>query len=422
MPGKIILTITGGPKMGDRFVFDEHDTLLLGRMDDAHIRILDDIKISRNHFLLEVNPPQARIRDLGSRNGTYINGQKHGGRGENETPEEGARHHYPEVDLHDGDEIKVGRTVIHVHIETEPVVPVLPKPLIVEPVQPQPQPQPHVHAHAQLNDYKKEKRLGAGGMGEVYLVRHKSNGSLAALKLMHSKIAVDESAKRGFMREIAATSALQHRYIVTFLGSGTNDKGFYFLLEFCEGGSVDTLMEKRGGKLSLNEAAPIMLQSLEGLAYIHEHGYVHRDLKPQNILLQGSERHWTAKVADLGLAKSFVQAGFSGMTLTGGYAGTYPFMPREQVTNFKYVKPVSDVWAMSSTFFYMLTGHFPRKQERGQDPIEVILSGEITPIRDYLPGLPSKVAHVLDHALKNSTKERYQNAGEMLSALEQALR
>lgn len=224
------------------------------------------------------------------------------------------------------------------------------------------------------------------------------------------------------MREIAATCALQHRYIVTFLGSGTNNKGFYFLLEYCEGGSVDDLMKERGGKLSLSEATPIMLQSLEGLAYIHEHGYVHRDLKPHNILLQGDERHRTAKIADLGLAKSFVQAGFSGMTLTGGYAGTYPFMPREQVTNFKYIKPVSDVWAMSSTFFYMLTGRFPRRQERGQDPIEVILSGEITPIRHYLPSLPSKVAHVLDRALKNNAKDRYQNAGEMLTALEQALR
>ncbi len=422
MPGKIILTITGGPKAGESFVFDEHDTLLLGRVDDAHIRILDDTKISRNHFLMEVNPPDARIRDLGSRNGTYINGQKYGGRGENETPEEGARHHYPEVDLHNGDEIRVGKTTLRVHVEAEQVVPPPVEPVRPPQPQPQPQPRPPVHAHAQLNDYKKERKLGAGGMGEVYLVRHKTNGSLAALKLMLSKIAVKDSARKEFMREIAATCAMQHRNIVAFLGSGANDKGFYFLLEFCEGGSVDDLMRERGGKLSLSEAAPIMLQSLEGLAYIHEHGYVHRDLKPHNILLQGSERHWTAKIADLGLAKSFVQAGFSGMTLTGGYSGTYPFMPREQVTNFKYVKPVSDVWAIGSTFFYMLTGTFPRKQARGQDPIEVILNGEITPIRHYLPSLPSKVAQVIDHALKNNAKDRYQNAGEMLTALEQALR
>lgn len=410
MPGKIILTITAGPKIGGSFVFDEHDTLLLGRVDDAHICLPYDTLVSRNHFLLEVSPPLARIRDLGSLNGTYINGRKCGGREENETPSEGARHHFPEVDLHDGDVIRVGETVLQVRIEAK---------RRAEPEHAQPQPR----ANANIHDYRKERQLGEGGMGEVFLMRHKTNGSLAALKMMHSKIIVDDDTKRGFMREIASTCALQHKHIVTFLGSGIDDnRSFYFFLEYCEGGSVQELMKECGGKLSLEEAKPIMLQSLEGLTFIHERGFVHRDLKPQNLLLAGPKYHQTTKVADLGLAKSFVQAGFSGLTLTGTRGGTLPFMPREQVVEFKYVKPASDVWSMGATFYYMLTGHFPRKQPPHQDPIDVILDGKIDPIQKYHPTLPEPVAKVINHALLDDHKARYQNAREMLHALEQAFR
>ena len=416
MPGRIILTITAGPKVGGSFVFDEHDTLLLGRVDDAHIHLPYDIQVSRNHFLLEVSPPQARIRDLGSLNGTYINGRKCGGRNESETPSEGARHQYPEVDLHDGDEIKVGETILKVHIEAAPRG----KPTPVFELEP-PTPQPQPRATANIHDYHKERQLGAGGMGEVYLMRHKKDGTLAALKMMHSQVIVDDAVKREFMREIASTCALQHKHIVTFLGSGVDDRSFYFFLEYCEGGSVEDLRKARGGKISLEEATPIMLESLKGLAYIHECDFVHRDLKPQNLLLRGTQHAWTTKIADLGLAKSFVSAGFSGMTVTGAYSGTLPFMPREQVVEFRYVKPASDVWAIAATFYFMLTGRFPRKHVPGQDPIDVILNGRITPIQTDAPSLPDPVVRVINRALLNAHKDRYQNAGEMLQALEKAL-
>ena len=114
-------------------------------------------------------------------------------------------------------------------------------------------------------------------------------------------------------------------------------------------------------------------------------------------------------------------AGFSGMTATGSYAGTYPFMPREQVTNFKYVKPVSDVWAMGATLYHMLTNRYPRDFVRGRDPIEVILRGEIVPIRKRLTSFPRSVAEVIDRSLANKAEDRYQDAGEMLQALRKVL-
>ncbi len=112
MSGTITLTVLEGTSQGKTFVFDAHDTFLFGRMDDCHICLPHDQLVSRNHFLMEVNPPHACIRDLGSRNGTYVNGQKYGGREKHETPEEGARRQYPQVDLHDGDQVKVGATLL----------------------------------------------------------------------------------------------------------------------------------------------------------------------------------------------------------------------------------------------------------------------------------------------------------------------
>src|SRR5947209_9113213 len=147
-------------------------------------------------------------------------------------------------------------------------------------------------------------------------------------------------------------------------------------------------MKRRGGRLSLDEAGPIILQTLEGLAYVHQQRVVHRDLKPQNLLLSGREGQWIAKIADLGLAKNFDNAGFSGMTVTGSVAGSLYYMPREQVTNFKYFEPVSDVWSMGATCYHILTGTFPREQLKKEEPLEMILRNEIIPIRKRDPRIP----------------------------------
>jgi serine/threonine protein kinase len=239
---------------------------------------------------------------------------------------------------------------------------------------------------------------------------------------MLSKVAVDERSRQRFLREMETTRTLSHPNIVSFLDGGAQDTFFYFLMEFCEGGDVAHLMERRGGRLTLEEARPILLQALQGLAFVHEQGFVHRDLKPQNILLSGREGRWSARVSDLGLAKNFEQAGFSGMTTTSENVGTIPFMPREQVINFKLFKPVSDVWAMGATCYYILTGSYPRNHRDALDQIEVVLQGDVIPIRTRDPRIPKPVAAVIDRSLAREMSERYQDAGEMYEALKKVLR
>ncbi len=113
----VVLSVTKGPAKGKVFTFTEHDTFLFGRMPDCHATFPDDTQVSRHHFILEACPPKASLRDLGSLNGTFINGKKCGGRKSGESPEEGAKHQYPIVELNDGDKITVGQTDLAVAIE-----------------------------------------------------------------------------------------------------------------------------------------------------------------------------------------------------------------------------------------------------------------------------------------------------------------
>jgi hypothetical protein len=494
MPGKVILDVTEGPLEGQSYVFEEHDTFLFGRSPDAHACLSpDDTTASRNHFILEANPPDARIRDLGSRNGTHVNGVKYGGRASHETPEEGALHKFPEVDLKNDDRIQVGDTCFTVRVEMPAVCvgcgTAIPDPFksvcvwesgsyICPPCRqnaktgklPAPPPEPRcgqcgrdvsaevgerrggdyiceacretaegdpaqILAKAVANvlaerspegdealpegiaGYRLGKQIGIGGMGAVYLAERVQDGKQFAFKVMLAKVAVDEAARRGFLREIEVMKGLRHRGIVDLLEHGSAGGAFYFVMELCAGGSLGALLRSRN-PLTGREAVPLMLDMAEGLAYAHSQGYVHRDLKPENVLLAAPGRG--AKIGDFGFAKNFEKAGLSGMTQTGGVAGTWAFMPREQLMNFKYVKPVSDVWSIGATFYYMVTGALPRDMPVGRDPLDVVLENRIVPVRERAPSIEEKLADVVDRSVAANTTDRYQNAGELLEALAKA--
>jgi serine/threonine protein kinase len=272
-----------------------------------------------------------------------------------------------------------------------------------------------------IDGYQSEQCLGIGGMGAVYLARRKEGNARVAIKVMLSRVAVDEHSRETFKREMEIVRGLHHDNIVEFIDHGSAGAAFYFIMEFCDGGNVADLMRRHGGKLPLEAAKPIMLQALAGLAHAHKNDFVHRDLKPQNILLCGSGSGLITKVSDFGLAKNFQKAGLSGHTVTGSYAGTSAYMPSEQVTNFKYVKPASDVWSLGATFYNMLTGELPRDFRRGQDPIEVVLRGDIVPIRRRDSATPNALAEVIDKALSKEVESRHPSAMEMLEAMKRAL-
>ena len=415
MGATVRLHVTKGPLAGRVFELPAHDTFIFGRAPDCHARLAeDDTTASRHHFLLEASPPLARLRDLGSLNGTRVNGQKHGGRARNESPEEGARRPPAQVDLRHGDHIRVGHTEFEVEIGgLPPEVDFAPleseislESLVSEDLPPE--------ASRSLRDYAVGRLLGRGGMGAVFLATRRADGLTVALKVMLAQAAVDETARETFLREIEVTRSLAHPAIVRLLDHGSSGDGFFFAMEYCPGGSAADLLHRKQAPLPVEEALRLAREATEGLAHAHAHGFIHRDLKPENLLLGPDGR---ARVTDFGLAKSFQQAGLSGLTATGTVAGTLTFMPREQLTSFRLARPASDVWSMGATLYHLLTQHFPRDFPPGQDPLQVILKGGVVPLRRRDPRLPERLCAVVDRAVSDDMDVRYRDGGELLEAL-----
>jgi serine/threonine protein kinase len=426
MPASVQLRITHGAAKGKVFTFAAHDTFLLGSNPDCHVHLPDDPAVSRHHFILEALPPQACLRDLGSLNGTHVNKRKVGGRKQGETPEQGAKRAYPEIQLKHGDRIQVGDTLLDVLV-TQPKR--VAGPPALEPATPSfEQLDPKqlaalllkavkkgVSPRLDLPAYEFQGELGRGGFGVVFKALRKTDGKPVAIKVLLPRVAVQPSEIERFLREMSVTAQLRHPNIVTLLDQGHSEGIPWFVMDYCDGGSLWDLVQQHGGKVPLEVAKPIMLDALKGLAHAHEAGFVHRDLKPQNILLDQG----TARISDFGLAKNFQQAGFSGMSLTGNYAGSPLFMPREQLINFKYVKPTTDVWSLAATFYFMLTGAFPYPFTAKRDPIDVILNEHILPISTRAIALSKALEEWFDIALSMDLKRRPANATVLLKSLSQ---
>ncbi|KZL50423.1 serine/threonine protein kinase [Nodularia spumigena CENA596] len=444
MQAKITLTITEGSLKGQEFIFDSRTTCLIGRSPDCKPKLPDDEAhrtISRYHCLLDINPPDIRVRDFGSRNGTFVNGTKIGQRQPEQTPEEGAKLTFPEYDLKTNDAIQLGDTVFQVSIERVSEVEANKPGLNVASVG-KTEPSENVQqllqqAHAGNSDllsiqgYSILRELGRGGFGAVFLAHHNETGEEVALKVMLPAVATNPQMTERFLREINNTQALNHPNIIKLLNSGYYNGTFFFTLEYCDGGTVDDLMKRSGGKLSIDEATSIIMQVLEGLSYAHQaeipyvkladgsfgrgRGLVHRDLKPCNIFITHTNGDRTIKIADYGLAKAFDQAGLSGQTMSGTKAGTPVFMPRQQLINFKYAKPEVDIWATAACLYFMLTGAYPRKVVG--DPFLAVLQTNAVPIREYDASIPKQLAELIDQALVDKPEIYFKNAASFKHAL-----
>ncbi|TAF56920.1 MAG: FHA domain-containing protein [Oscillatoriales cyanobacterium] len=419
MTSKITLTITAGNLKGQEFTFESRTTCIIGRAKDCYPKIPDDDKhrtISRYHCLLDINPPDIRVRDFGSKNGTFVNGEKIGQREAHQTPEEAANIQFPEFDLQGGDEFTLSDTSFRVGIALDPEIAKTiqsEKPPTIPPNQPQLWEMLKAFLLKAvgndknigvLGDYVLLKELGKGGFSLVYLAEHKRTKEQIALKVMLPKVAANQRAVNWFLREVENMKYLKHPHVVSLKESGYADETFFFTMEYCNGGSVVDLMAKRGvGTLPVDEAVAIILQVLDGLSYTHNaeipqvkladgsfgkgRGLIHRDLKPGNIFLANVGGKQVAKVGDYGLAKAFDLAGLSGQTLTGSAVGTLGFMPRQQVIDFKYAKPEVDVWAAAACLYAMLTGCLPRNLQ-GQDPFLAVLQCDAVPICDRTSTIP----------------------------------
>lgn len=408
---RVVLTVTDGPHAGQTFSFAEHDTFIVGRSDSAQFRLpFKDKTLSRVHFLVEVNPPSCRLMDMASTNGTFVNGRR-----------------VATIDLKDGDTIRGGKTVIAVRFEEgaetvgdAPPTRIDPAPASrtdspTAPYEPLGDPAP-ARGYPALPRLTIETELGRGGMGVVYRARTAS-GELVAVKTITPAAAGSEGMTARFLREAGILRALEHPNVVRFRDIGTADGLLYFVMDYVPGRDAD-YVARLDPEMPIARAVKIALGMLDGLAYAHAQGFVHRDIKPKNLLVTTEGGRDAVKLADFGLARLYLDSPLSGLSFTGQIAGTYGYMPPEQITHFREAKPPADLYAAGATLYFLLTGQriydFPRNVEK---QLLMILQDDPVPIRSRRPDVPEGLAEAIGRAVRRDPKERFPDAAAMRAAL-----
>ena len=223
-----------------------------------------------------------------------------------------------------------------------------------------------------LDEFTLVRKLGQGGMGSVWLARTPGNENVAA-KVLDPSLASQRTFVTRFLREAQVSMKLQHDNIVRGIRAGEAAGHYYFVMEFIEGGSARAVIDKET-RFTAQRASEIILEVAEALAYAHENGVVHRDLKPDNIMLTSAGH---AKVADLGLAR-MVDDTLTFLTGTGTSMGTPFYMPPEQGRDAKRADSRSDIYALGATWYHMIVGEPPFT---GSSPVEVMRKHEQEAIR-----------------------------------------
>src|ERR1035437_3651227 len=259
--------------------------------------------------------------------------------------------------------------------------------------------------------YEIERELGAGGMAAGYLAHVLKHDRHVALKVLKPELAAVLGAER-FVVEIKTTAALQHPHILPLFDSGTADSFLFYVMPFIEG---ETLRDKltRETQLGVDESVRIAREVLDALQYAHEHGIVHRDVKPENILLHGGH----AMVADFGIALAVSAAAGGRMTETGLSLGTPHYMSPEQATAEKDISARSDVYSLGSVLYEMLTGQPPHIGGSAQQIIMKIITESAAPVTQHRKSVPSNVAAAVAKALEKLPADRFESAKAFGDAL-----
>jgi len=495
-PKRVFITITQGPRKGKIFVLLEQKIVVFGRANDCfEIMPEDDPTVGRHHFALEVNPPTVGVRDLGSLNGTYVNGHRIGGRRGEEDPRQPKRRANKLILLHEGDVIKAGDTMFRISLEApvlctgcgesvnlytagaknnsvrqkvfcedcweqlrreskefvrsveamasvRSICTVCDKEVATEAgpwklgeficercrskmVKNKNLLQKLLNTTSSsgrpdwkcaLKDYDIRKHLGTGRLGPVYLARGKKDRRQVAVKVIFSSTVQDPGTVAQYNSMLEDIRGMRHPNLLEPVDYGSAGGAFYCVTEYCDSGNISHLLAKRRGKLGLHEALPIMEQALAGLAFIHQEGLFHGNLKPGNILLAGADGSWNVRIADFGLPGIFRELGLGGLIASEDPAAL-AYTPPELLTGAGIAGPLTDVWSIAAIFYHMLTGCIPHERKREVDPFASLIEPVIVPSAERTPDIVPEVANLLDDFLKLNQHQRPQNAGEMLERL-----
>jgi len=369
------LYVERGPLRGKEVLLEEGKVYVVGRDTNCVLQLPDALS-SRQHFTVRTSKGRFLLRDLNSSNGTFVNGEL-----VRKTAE-----------LRLGDQIEVGETLLSLLADDERAT-------------------EGGLVGREIAGYAILERVGRGGMGTVYRARQLSLDRIVALKVLSPSLAWDTEFIERFMQEVRAAAALVHPNIVRALDVGKEGTIHYFAMEFMSGGSIEDRIE-REGRVAPDRSVPMLLDVARGLAYAEKQGIVHRDIKPDNLMLneQGS-----VKIVDLGIAGQL--EGRRGFTQSEGVFGSPHYIAPEQAAG-ERIDHRADIYGLGASAYRMLSG---RALFTGASQAEIMakhVNEEPEPLSRVAPWVPRRLCKVVEKMIEKDPDDRFQSANEIIAALE----
>src|SRR5262245_41651309 len=277
-------------------------------------------------------------------------------------------------------------------------------------------------AGQRIGHYQILSRLGSGGMGEVYLAEDLKLARKVAIKFLSPTLMVDEQARKRLLREARAAAALDHPNICTIYEVGDEAGRSFIVMQYVEGETLAARIERE--RLELSEALDIAILVAEALQEAHQHGIIHRDVKPQNLMLTPRGQ---VKVLDFGLAKvarervvAMEEADtLSLMSTPGAIVGTAPYMSPEQVRG-ERLDARSDIFSFGTTLYEMVSGRRPFEARSMAEIFSAILTQEAPPLEQA--GAPEKLGRITQRCLEKDRERRYQSIRDLALDLDSCRR
>ncbi|MCX7407612.1 MAG: serine/threonine-protein kinase [Planctomycetales bacterium] len=267
------------------------------------------------------------------------------------------------------------------------------------------------------------EELGRGGMGVVYRTRSTADDSLVAGQVVSPAVASSPDDLPRFVGEANIVKEPSHPHIVPFRDFGHADGQLFFVVELVPGVDGQALLRQSEGPLPVARAISIVCQLLEALSAAHRKGYVHRDVKPSNLLIEERSSQDVVWLADFGLARTYQASKLSGLTTTGNIGGTLPFMAPEQITNYRDATPAADQYSAAATLYHLLTKRhtydFPKVVAK---QLLLVLQESPKPLQQHRADLPDQLAAVIHKGLARIPTERFVGVEAFRIALLNCLR
>ncbi len=375
-----LILVENGAHKGKSFALSPPGPFSIGRDHTTEI-CLPDPMMSRRHCLIEVKSGVYTLRDLGSANGTQLNGER-----------------VDERPLKLGDRIIAGDTLLTFLGEdsTDPLV------------------------GKKLKGYEILERIGRGGMGTVYRARQISLDRLVALKVLSPEMVEDPSFVARFLEEARSAARLSHPHVVMVYDIDDEvvegQRVVYYSMEYMSGGSVEDLLNREGGRLDPEKALGIVLETAQGLSYAEQVGLVHRDIKPGNLMIHESG---IIKIGDLGIATRSAGKGILA-SQKGGISGSPHYISPEQARG-QDLDSRADIYSLGASLFQMLAGRPPFD---GADLKELLLKQVREPppaLEEIRPDLPAGIPPMVAKMLEKDRDQRFAGARALIEATEGCL-